>query len=175
MVGKKNVSSVADQTMETANRARQEANRMAQMHVGAAVKLKGQNGVGEILDINGKKATVVFGNPISAHTSASVNLGSSNVKTCRISNARSTARTESFFSVLLTGCLIHTAPLVVPLYGTSFLFSFLNNILFQQNCQWFFNILYYFCRYYNTQNYLCNKRLRNPQLSRKFNKKAYSG
>ena len=59
---KKNVSSVADQTMETANRARQEANRMAQIHVGAAVKLKGQNGVGEILDINGKKATVVFGN-----------------------------------------------------------------------------------------------------------------
>ena len=59
---KKDASGASDTTSKAATLARQEAARMSQIRVGAAVKLKGQNGVGEILDINGKKATVAFGN-----------------------------------------------------------------------------------------------------------------
>ena len=58
---KKNASTTTDPAAEAVALARQEAARMAQICVGATVKLKGQNGVGEVLDISGKKATVVFG------------------------------------------------------------------------------------------------------------------
>ena len=47
---------------DAARQARQEAERMARIVPGAAVKIKGQSTVGQVLDVNGKNVTVAFGN-----------------------------------------------------------------------------------------------------------------
>ena len=47
---------------DAARQARQEAERMARIVPGAAVKIKGQSTVGQVLEVNGKNVTVAFGN-----------------------------------------------------------------------------------------------------------------
>ena len=59
---KKAGAPVPDPEAEAKRLARQEEERLARLKVGSAVKLKGQESVGEILDISGSEATVAFGN-----------------------------------------------------------------------------------------------------------------
>ena len=46
---------------QAAQKAKQEAERLASIVPGAMVKIKGQNSVGEVLEVNGKNAVVAFG------------------------------------------------------------------------------------------------------------------
>ena len=46
---------------QAAQKAKQEAERLASIVPGAMVKIKGQNSVGEVLEVNGKNAVIAFG------------------------------------------------------------------------------------------------------------------
>ncbi len=52
----------ANDDNDAARQARQEAERMSKIVPGAAVKIKGQSTVGQVLEVNGKNVTVAFGN-----------------------------------------------------------------------------------------------------------------
>ena len=54
--------SQSDEQPLAERRAREEARRLAAITPGAYVKMKGQNTVGQILEVNGKNAIVAFGN-----------------------------------------------------------------------------------------------------------------
>ena len=54
--------SQSDEQSLAERRAREEARRLAAITPGAYVKMKGQNTVGQILEVNGKNAIVAFGN-----------------------------------------------------------------------------------------------------------------